>query len=339
MAPEPDTPRSQRSRAILSGDHRFTFAEWTKLGLDTKIGIAAARVPELLGEFAKLQHRPGAAARLADLVAEIAAWDQVGRNDSVATTFFVRMETLARHTGQIAALEQVKAALEAAFGTWKVAWGDVNRLQRVHSSGTEEQFSDARPSVPVPGAPSFTGTILTFGTREAPGQKRMYGTVGDTYVSVVEFGKRPGARSLLVLGESADPHSAALFRSGRVVFHAALQTRLVRLERDQEARRAQIPGPSPVLRWFLCVLLRLCAQKIPKICARRKSPGVKSFALVRYRRRYLLTSAYSWNSRRTRTRAPSWFSARALTPHPSHYSDQSELFSTQRFKPACIRLE
>ena len=146
---------------------------------------------------------------LAPLVEEIRNWDQVGRHDSVATTLFVRMEALARSSGQsqLAALEQVKAALEGAFGTWRVAWGDVNRLQRIHSSGTEEQFSDARPSVPVPGAPSFTGTILTFGTRAAPGQKRMYGTVGDTYVSVVEFGKRPEAHSLLVFGESADPQS------------------------------------------------------------------------------------------------------------------------------------
>ncbi len=211
LAPEPDTPRSQRSRAILAGDHRFTFAEWTKLGLDTKIGIAAARVPELLTEFAKLS--PADAAKVADLVNEIRNWNQVGSNDSVATTLFVRMETLARANGQgqIRALEQVKAALEASFGTWKVAWGEVNRLQRVHSSGTEEQFSDTRPSVPVPGAPSFTGTILTFGTREAPGQKRMYGTVGDTYVSVVEFGKRPEAHSLLVLGESADAQSKHYF--------------------------------------------------------------------------------------------------------------------------------
>jgi penicillin amidase len=144
-------------------------------------------------------------------VAELRNWDQVGRNDSVATTLFVRTATLSRSGGQIAALEQVKAALEAAFGTWRVAWGEVNRLQRVHSSGTEEQFSDARPSVPVPGAPSFTGTIFTFGTREASGQKRMYGTVGDTYVSVVEFGKKPEAKSLLVLGESADPHSEHYF--------------------------------------------------------------------------------------------------------------------------------
>jgi penicillin amidase len=212
MTPEPDTPRSQRSRAILAGEHRFTFAEWTKLGLDTKIGIAADRVPALLAAFAQLKAADAVRARkLEELVTTIGAWDQVGRNDSVATTLFVRMETPARTAGQLAALEQVKGALESAFGTWKVAWGEVNRLQRVHSSGTQEQFSDARPSVPVPGAPSFTGTILTFGTREAPGQKRMYGTVGDTYVSVVEFGKKPEAHSLLVMGESADPQSPHYF--------------------------------------------------------------------------------------------------------------------------------
>src|SRR6185503_19919704 len=43
MAPEPDTPRSQRSRAILAGDRRFTFDDWAKLALDSKFGIAAAQ--------------------------------------------------------------------------------------------------------------------------------------------------------------------------------------------------------------------------------------------------------------------------------------------------------
>jgi acyl-homoserine-lactone acylase len=162
MAPEPDTPRSQRSRAILEGAQRFSFADWTRLGLDTKIGIAAARLPEML----KL--RGGKVDELLDVLER---WDQVGRNDSVATTLFVLTELRRRTTPDpLAALEQVKQQLEANWGTWQVPWGETNRLQRVHTSGSLEPYSDARPSVPVPGAPSITGTIMTFGAREIPGQ-------------------------------------------------------------------------------------------------------------------------------------------------------------------------
>jgi len=213
MVPEPDTPRAQRSRAILDGTGRFTFAEWTRLGLDSKVGIAAARIRELDAAFAALRQSDATrAAKIADLIAALDAWDQVGRNDSVPMTLFIRLEE-ARRSGAdpIPALERVKANLEGAWGTWRVAWGEVNRLQRIHTSGTLEQFSDSRPSVPVPGAPTFTGTIFTFGTRAVPGQKRQYGTVGDSYVAVVEFARRPQARSLLVNGQSADPASPHFF--------------------------------------------------------------------------------------------------------------------------------
>jgi acyl-homoserine-lactone acylase len=208
MVPEPDTPRAQRSRAILSGARKFTFAEWTTLGLDSKIGIAGERVPELLRAY---ESKPDAG--LAELVDVIRQWDQVGRNDSVATTLFVRWEDARRSAGSepLATLARVKESLEGAFGTWRVPWGDVNRLQRVHTSGTQELFSDDRPSAPVPGAPSFTGTIFTFGARPVEGQKRWYGTVGNTYIAVVEFGKRPVARSLLVFGQSAEPASKHWF--------------------------------------------------------------------------------------------------------------------------------
>ncbi|HTS25899.1 MAG TPA: acylase [Bryobacteraceae bacterium] len=221
LAPEPDTPRAQRSRAILGGGSRFSFTDWTRLGLDTRIGLAATRIPELLTAYEQMQKDDAArAAKLAEPIAVLREWDQVGRHDSVATTLFVRMEIRAielrrsdreNPTLLLAALEQARSGLEAVFGTWRVPWGDVNRLQRVHTSGTEEPFSDDKPSLPVAGAPTFTGTILTFGARTVPGQKRWYGTVGDTYVSVVEFGKKPAARSLLVFGESADASSPHYF--------------------------------------------------------------------------------------------------------------------------------
>lgn len=68
----------------------------------------------------------------------------------------------------------------------------------------------------MPGAPTFTGTIFTFGARQAPGQKRWYGTVGDTYVSVVEFSRKPRTASLLVFGESADPASPHYFDQAKL---------------------------------------------------------------------------------------------------------------------------
>ncbi len=221
LAPEPDTPRSQRARAILSGTGKFTFAQWTRLGLDSKVGLAATRIPELLSVYGKLEQADRArAGRLAEVVGVLKGWDQVGRHDSLATTLFVRMEMRAIELRRsdagnpyllVTALEQAKSGLEGVHGTWRVPWGEVNRLQRVHTSGTEEPFSDEKPSVPVAGAPTFTGTILTFGARAVAGQKRWYGTVGDTYVSVVEFGKKPQARSLLVFGQSADPKSPHFF--------------------------------------------------------------------------------------------------------------------------------
>lgn len=215
MAPEPDTPRSQRSREILDGTGRFTFAEWTKLGLDTKVGIAAARIAEW--KAAMKDVAPERAAKLTDLMTVLEQWDQVGRNDSVATTLFVRTEEARRaNLGPVAALEKVKSDLEGTWGTWRVAWGEVNRLERVHTSGRQEPFSDEKPSLPVPGAPTFTGTIFTFGTRAVAGQKRQYGYVGDTYIAVVDFGKKPVAKSLLVFGQSADPQSPHFFDQGKL---------------------------------------------------------------------------------------------------------------------------
>src|SRR5262249_266725 len=187
---------------------KFSFAEWTAAGMDTKVGLAERNIPLILAVFDKLKAAdPARAAKIADMVEELRRWGQGARIDSIPTTLFV----LGANNDAIPGLEPVKARLEKDWGTWRVAWGDINRLQRVHSSGTQEPFSDDRPSVPVPGAPSFSGTIFTFGARQARGQKRNYGTVGDTYVAVVEFGKRPVTRSLLVSGQSADPKSPHYF--------------------------------------------------------------------------------------------------------------------------------
>ncbi len=218
MVPEPDTARAKRSREILAGDGKFTFEDWARLAMDTTFGLAADRLPELEKAFSALRAAdPARAGRIGEAVAELLKWDHVGRIDSVAATLFITMEQRAvvlRRTAPddpyllVTALEQAAEGLQKQFGTWRVPWGEINRMQRVHTSGTQEPFRDDKPSLPVPGGPSFAGAVFTFGADPVPGQKRWYGLRGDTYVAVVELGKQPQARSLLVFGQSADAKSA-----------------------------------------------------------------------------------------------------------------------------------
>lgn len=110
----------------------------------------------------------------------------------------------------LAALDSTLTRLERDWGTWRVPWGEFNRLQRIDES-VDQQFSDERPSIPVLGAGGQHGAVFTYHVRPVTGQKRRYGVAGGSYVSVVEFG--PVARRLAVhtMGASGDPQSPHYF--------------------------------------------------------------------------------------------------------------------------------
>jgi len=115
----------------------------------------------------------------------------------------------------IGTLEQILSDLEKDFGTWEVPWGEINRLQRAQSGG-EEPFSDARESLPVPGGPGPVGIVFNFYARAEKGQKEHFGVAGHSFVSVLDFGPKVEARSILVFGESADPKSPHYFDQARL---------------------------------------------------------------------------------------------------------------------------
>jgi acyl-homoserine-lactone acylase len=96
--------------------------------------------------------------------------------------------------------------LEEDFGTWQVAWGDINRYQRLNGD-IVQPFSDDEPSYPVFFASSRWGSLASFGARTYPGTKKMYGTSGNSFVAFVEFGEKVVARSILAGGISGDPES------------------------------------------------------------------------------------------------------------------------------------
>ena len=222
MGSEPDTPRARISRRILSSKDKFSFDEWARAAFDTTVMEAETLVPALVDEWEKLKQADAARAeKLSAAVAELRSWNRVSTVNSKAMTLFALSFERASQTQDkapwpiIRALEATIARLEKDWGTWQVPWGEINRLQRVDTSGLES-FSDARPSVPVPGAAGPLGIVFTFYSRPEKGQKRRYGELGDTYVSVIEFGREPQARSLLVFGESADPNSPHYFDQTRL---------------------------------------------------------------------------------------------------------------------------
>ena len=96
--------------------------------------------------------------------------------------------------------------LERDFGTWRVPWGDVNRFQRI-SPAIDSPFDDKAASIPVGFTSNRWGSLASFGATQKPGTKRWYGTNGNSFVAIVEFGKRVRARAVTAGGESGNPAS------------------------------------------------------------------------------------------------------------------------------------
>lgn len=107
---------------------------------------------------------------------------------------------------KLAALRTVVSEFTRDFGKWNVAWGEVNRFQRL-TGNINETFDDTKPSLPVASASSFWGSLAAFGSRKYPGTNKMYGYVGNSFVAVVEFGKTIKAKSVLAGGNSNNPQS------------------------------------------------------------------------------------------------------------------------------------
>ena len=217
MTRETDNARAKISRRILSAHQKFSFDDWARAGLDTAVLESETQIPELTAEWDKLKEKDSArAAKLAEAIAELKGWNHISTIESTPMTLFalwfervgrLRAQKVSDDWLRIRALEEVTADLSRDFGTWRVAWGEVNRLQRIQSGGELETFSDGRPSLPIAGAPGPVGIVNNFYTRPVAGQKRRYGVAGTSFVSVVEFGPQVQARSLLVFGQSADPKS------------------------------------------------------------------------------------------------------------------------------------
>jgi acyl-homoserine-lactone acylase len=136
-------------------------------------------------------------------------WGRTPPNSTVApdqyTSRWDRMAALPDDV-LLGALDRAVDKLTQDFGRWQVPWGEINRFQR-NDAAIRQTFDDSKASTPVPFTSALWGSLASFGAKAYPGTKRWYGTSGNSFVAVVEFGPKVQAWAVTAGGESGHPQS------------------------------------------------------------------------------------------------------------------------------------
>ena len=240
-----ETARGFHALRVLAGKAGWTMGSLTAAAFDSYLPAFERMIPPLIAAYDQLPATDSLKAKLAEPVAALRGWDYRWGRESVPTALAVfwgerigrRVSRDARAAGisimqyiatsraapaeLLASLGDAVDALSADFGTWKAPWGEINRFQRINDD-IAPHFDDAGPSIPVPFTASVWGSLAAFGARAYPNTKKWYGTGGNSFVAVVEFGDSVRAQAITAGGESGDPRSphfndeAERYASGRL---------------------------------------------------------------------------------------------------------------------------
>ena len=224
-----ENPRGAHAQRVLDADRAFTPQSLIAAAYDPWLPAFERLLPTLAAAWDRLPAADPSKAALAEPVALLRGWDHRWSADSTATSLaifwgdalFPKLLEKAKAAGlspwdyaadratdaeRIAALGEAVDRLKADFGSWQVKWGEINRFQR-NDGAIVQSFDDAKPSTPIPFASANWGSLASFGAKRYPGTKRYYGTSGNSFVAVVEFGPKLRAFAVTAGGESGDPAS------------------------------------------------------------------------------------------------------------------------------------
>jgi acyl-homoserine lactone acylase PvdQ len=220
-----ETSRGLHAIRVLENRKDFTLEGLNAAAYDRYLTWFDNRLPDLIRAWDTLPANDPLKDRTKDQITVLRSWDQRWSVDSVATSLavFWGMEINRRHREQfnvaadeswnaidrkdlVAALASASEKIASDFGTWKTPWGDINRFQRI-SSEIVHPFSDEAPSIPVGFTSGIWGSLASFGAAPKPGTKKWYGTSGNSFVAVVEFGKTIRAKAVTAGGESGNTRS------------------------------------------------------------------------------------------------------------------------------------
>ncbi|MFZ9980684.1 MAG: penicillin acylase family protein [Cyclobacteriaceae bacterium] len=227
MAPDTENFRGIHARRLFSGSQKFSAATLLKTAFDPLMPAFEKIVPAIVSAYEN--NKKVFSSEFSGPVELLKSWDFKASADSKATTLAMvtgrKMQVLVAQKTKGQGLDNIAMAdamrrlsdmeiirclkdsmdeLVSKFGSWQVSWGTLNRFQR--PEGLDNAFSDLKESLPVGLGSGFYGALATFESRPF-GTDKWYGVSGNSFVAVVEFGKKVTAKSILVGGQDCLPGS------------------------------------------------------------------------------------------------------------------------------------
>lgn len=233
MAPDGQNARGVNAVRLLSNATNITLDKIIDIGYNRYLAAFDILLPALFEAYKKLSPTDSLKNKLKQPLAILQGWDRSSATTSIATTLAIEwasrltlkapvpktdkeatnaigifnwLATNISAEEQLHLLSQTLNDLESRFGTWRMAWGDVNRFQRNKESNNID-FNDSKWSLPVGLASSAWGSLPSFNGRRFTNTNKRYGVNGNSFVAAVEFGKKLKAKTIVTGGESFDPSS------------------------------------------------------------------------------------------------------------------------------------
>jgi acyl-homoserine-lactone acylase len=224
-----ESARGLHAIRVLENKKDFTLTSLIAAAYDSYLTWFDKPLPALIRAWDETPSSDPLKQKLAGQIELLRAWDRRWGVDSAPTSLAVFWgEDIQRRVGDEASkagmsnedyiggrasaqelMQSLAAAsdrLQRDFGSWKTPWGDINRFQRL-TGDFVQPFDDAGLSIPVGFTSAVWGSLASFGARPYARTKKWYGTSGNSFVAVVEFGGRVRALAATAGGESGNPVS------------------------------------------------------------------------------------------------------------------------------------
>lgn len=225
MAPDAENFRGIHAVSVLEKASDLTLDSFIKLAYDPTIPAFERLIPALVEAVEK----QGGSEEVEQVLAVLKDWNFQTSKESVAMSlahfYAMNYQSEFRNLNQLVEVESLpefadpsyqKRMVEVLeftvnkmnedFRTWNTPWGEINRFQRL-SGDIDLKYDDGQPYIPIGLASGRWGALASYGASTKEGTKRLYGSSGNSFVAVVEFGDRVKAKSMLAGGESGHPDS------------------------------------------------------------------------------------------------------------------------------------